>query len=58
MLLAALTISSVSLLVFSAHTIIIPVRQQPAIKCCQQVKENEPVSPWDIMSQAMFRMKA
>ena len=54
-LFVTLTMSSVSLLVFSVKKI------TPAAKssnCCQQLKESEPFSPWIIMSQSILHTSA
>ena len=54
-LFVTLTMSSVSLLVFSVKKI------TPAVKssnCCKQLKQSEPFSPWIIMSQSILRTSA
>lgn len=54
-LFVTLTMSSVSLLVFSAKKIT-PAAKTP--NCCKQLKQSEPFSPWIIMSQSILRTSA
>lgn len=50
-----LTMSSVSLLVFSEKKINTPAKP---VNACQQPKQTELFSPWSIMSQCMLRTSA
>jgi len=50
-----LTMSSVSLLVFSAKRITPSVKPENS---CEQLREIEPFLPWGIMSQPMMRTSA
>ncbi len=54
-LFVTLTMSSVSLLVFSAKKITSAAKTP---NCCKQLKQSVPFSPWIIMSQSILRTSA
>ena len=54
-LFVTLTMSSVSLLVFSVKKITPAANSS---NCCKQLKQSEPFSPWIIMSQSILRTSA
>ncbi len=53
----ALAFGSGTLLVFNFPENNFPSKQLPPVKSCQNIKEREPFTSWDIFSPSMFRTK-